>query len=417
MKAEIIAIGTELLLGQIVNTNAQYLSQELAHLGIDVYFQTVVGDNEYRLLEAFDIASQRADLIVCTGGLGPTQDDLTKDVLATYISKPLELHPYSYEMIANFYKERGMPMVESNARQALITKGSDPLLNDVGMAVGIALEYNKTFFVLLPGPPREMKVMFKQYTIPWLKNKLGEETPLFSKIYKFTGIGESSLENQLEDIINLQQNVTIAPYAKEGEVALRLSTKALSQFEADQLMCETEKVIHERLGFHIFADQDISLEQAIVEKMSSKALSLACAESCTGGMLSDMITSISGSSSMFKGGFVCYSNDFKNQVLHIPYEMLKGEGSPGSVSLETTKLLAEQLLIIADTDYALSITGVAGPHTIENKPVGLIYIGLAQKNKAIILKEIKVNGNREMIKLKASKQALNLLWSSLGATE
>lgn len=416
LKAEIIAVGTELLLGQITNTNAQYISQELANVGVDVYFQTVVGDNENRLNQAFKLAQGRADLVICTGGLGPTQDDITKDVLAAYTSKSLVMHQPSLHKIESYFKDRSISMVKSNERQALIIEDSFAFLNDVGMAAGMVLEHNETYFVLLPGPPREMKVMFENYIKPWLKTQMKAELQLYSKTLKFAGIGESSLENELLDLINAQQDPTIAPYAKEGEVAIRLSTKALNQAEADVKIERTQAAIYERLEEHIYAAEDISLEHAVVILMSDKKVSLSAAESCTGGMLSDMITSIPGSSSVYKGGIICYSNTLKEQLLQVPAEVLEGENAPGAVSDETAMLLAENLLKLTQTDFAISITGIAGPDAVENKPVGLVYIALSQKGKATQIEKVQFTGNREIVKLKACKLALYKLWQNVKET-
>jgi nicotinamide-nucleotide amidase len=406
-------VGTELLLGQIVNTNAQYLSRELAGLGIDVYFQTVVGDNDKRLTEALEIAQNRADLVICTGGLGPTQDDLTKDVLAAYTSKRLMMHQPSMDKIQAYYDERGTEMVESNARQALMIEDAVPLFNDVGMAVGLAMKYKDTFFILLPGPPREMKVMFENHTKAWLMAELNDEIPLYSKILKFAGIGESSLEFQLSDLIKVQTDPTIAPYAKEGEVTIRLTTRAHHAEEAESRMADTENTIRSLLGEYIYADADISIEQAIVQIMAANRITLSAAESCTGGMLSDLITSVPGSSAVYKGGIICYSNEVKHKILNVPLDLLEGAGAPGAVSSETAVQLADNLLALTGTNYAVSITGIAGPDEVGGKPSGLVYIALAQQGEPTTVSEVKFGGNRELIKLKACKYALYMVWQSL----
>ncbi len=264
MKAEIIAIGTELLLGQILNSNAQYLSQQCADMGIDVYFQTVVGDNAARLKEAFSLAAGRADLVLCTGGLGPTQDDLTKDALSELLDRPLLVDRTAEERIAGTFRARGIQMVESNIRQAHLLAGGDTLPNDTGMAVGMGLTHEGTHFVVLPGPPKEMKPMFEHYAVPWILSKMPDSSPLYSKMLKFAGIGESLLEHQLIDLIDGQTDPTIAPYAKEGEVTIRLSSKAKSREEAFRKIESVESEIRKRLGDYIYAEQDISLESALV---------------------------------------------------------------------------------------------------------------------------------------------------------
>ncbi|SDN00248.1 nicotinamide-nucleotide amidase [Paenibacillus sp. yr247] len=413
MKAEIVAIGTELLLGQIVNTNAQFLSRECAALGIDIYFQTVVGDNEQRLLDTFKLAASRADVVICTGGLGPTQDDLTKDVLAAFVGRELILHETSMNAITEMFQTRGIHMVESNRRQALMIEGSDPLHNETGLAVGVAFTFEGTHFILLPGPPKEMKPMFSQYAVPWLCAVMADEIPLYSKMLKFAGIGESNLEHQLLDLIQAQTDPTIAPYAKEGEVTIRLTTRAHTIAEGERKLLTTEQEIRNRLGEHIYADQDVPIETIMLQLLGEKQLTLTVAESCTGGLLSDMITAIPGSSKSFLGGIICYSNALKHKLLGVPMEVLEGEGSPGAVSSETATLLAENLITTTGSDFGISVTGVAGPSSSEGKPVGLVYIGFAQKNMATKVITLQLSGNRESIKHRAAKSALYHLWKRL----
>ncbi|WP_079910197.1 competence/damage-inducible protein A [Paenibacillus sp. 32352] len=413
MKAEIIAVGTELLLGQIVNTNAQFLSRACADLGVSVYFQTVVGDNESRLTEAIRIASSRADLVICTGGLGPTQDDLTKDVLAAYTGQKLHIHQPSMDKIEAFFRNRGAHMVESNRRQALMLEGSDPLPNDTGMAVGVALTHEQTHFILLPGPPKEMKPMFERYASVWISAKMGEVRPLYSRMLKFAGIGESLLEHELIDLIQDQTDPTIATYAKEGEVAVRLTTRASSEAEAEKALAPVESEIRSRLGQYIYSNEDIPLEEEIIRLMQNEQLKLAVAESCTGGLVSDLLTAVPGSSAVFQGGIVVYTNEWKNRLLSVPLDVLEGTGAPGAISDVTARLLAENLLKQSDTDYAIAITGVAGPGESEGKPVGLVYIGVAQKRGETVIKQLQLAGNRELIKLRAAKSALYQLWKLL----
>lgn len=413
MKAEIVAVGTELLLGQIVNTNAQFLSRECAAIGVDIYFQTVVGDNEQRLMESLKLAASRADVVICTGGLGPTQDDLTKDVLAAYVGRQLILHEPSMNAITQMFESRGIHMVESNRRQALMLEGSDPLHNETGLAVGVAFTFEGTHFILLPGPPKEMKPMFTKYAVPWLRTIMKDEVPLYSKMLKFAGIGESNLEHQLIDLIQGQSDPTIAPYAKEGEVTIRLTTRAHSADEGERKLFDTEQEIRSRLGQHIYADQDVPIETMVVKMLDERKLSLAVAESCTGGLLSDLITSIPGSSNSFLGGIICYSNALKHKLLGVPMEVLEGEGAPGAVSSETAVILAESLLTTTGSDFGISVTGVAGPGTSEGKPVGLVYIGFAQKNAETEVITLQLSGNRESIKHRSAKSALYHLWKQL----
>lgn len=410
MKAEIIAIGTEILLGQITNTNAQYISEQCANIGIDVYFQTVVGDNEQRLQQALQLASQRADVVICTGGLGPTQDDITKQVLAFFTGRELTTHESTLDKIERYFVERGGEMSDNNARQAILIEGSEALPNDVGMAVGLALKHDNTSYILLPGPPTELKVMFERYTTDWLRKQLNEVRPLFSKTLKFSGIGESSLEERLEDLIASQHDPTIALYAKEGEVSMRLSTKATNAEEAERKLQLTVDVINERVAQHIYATEDIGIEEVIVRLLAEKGLTVAVAESCTGGLLGHMLTNVSGSSAIFKGGVICYSNDAKAQLMNVPLMILEGKDAPGAVSSEAANYLAEQLIEQFDTDFGIAITGVAGPHEVESKPVGLVYVAIKQKGMQPIVWKNQFGGSREMIKLRSAKHALFRLW-------
>lgn len=410
MKAEIIAVGTELLLGQIVNTNAQYLSQKCADLGLDVYYQTVVGDNKQRLIDALRFAGERADFIICTGGLGPTQDDLTKEALAAHLDKKLITHKPSMSRILQFFEQRKIPMVESNAKQAIVLEDGDVLMNDNGMAAGVAISMNGKHYILLPGPPREMKLMFDTYASEWIRGLLPDSKPLFSKVLRFAGIGESLLENKLIDLINGQVDPTIAPYAKEGEVALRLSTKADSRTEADMKLAETEKEIGRRLGNHLYADEDLSLEEVVIRLLRRKQSTLSLAESCTGGFLSHLLTNISGSSEVFKGGIVCYTNEVKSTLLHVEQTVLDRFGA---VSRETAEQLADNAAEQFSSEYALSVTGVAGPDEQEGKPVGLIYIAVKKKGCPAEVEKVQLTGNRQLIKLRAAKFALFKLWQCL----
>ncbi len=413
MKAEILSIGTELLLGQIVNTNAQYLSVECAAIGLNVYHHTVAGDNEQRLLNSFRLASSRSDLVICTGGLGPTQDDLTKDVLAEYVGRSISLHEPTMSKIADLFKNRGVEMVESNRKQALIIDGCTPLLNETGLAVGIAMTVDGTHYILLPGPPKEMKPMFQHHAIPWILSKTQDTTPLYSKMLKFAGIGESSLEHAIIDLINNQTDPTIAPYAKEAEVTIRLTTRSANVQDGENKLRPIEQEIRSRVGNYLYAEKDIPIENVIIELLQKRKQTLAVVESCTGGKCSDLLTNVSGSSQCFIGGLICYTNQMKHNLLDIPMNMLEGKGSVGSVSPEVALLLSQNLLQTYQTDYAISITGVAGPHTLENKPVGLVYIGLSQKNGQSTVFPLNLHGNREIIKLRATKSALYFLWNVL----
>ncbi|MCA0754105.1 competence/damage-inducible protein A [Paenibacillus sp. N4] len=413
MKAEIIAVGTELLLGQIVNTNAQYLSQSLAGLGIDVYFQTVVGDNPQRLRQAIEIGRSRAELLVFTGGLGPTQDDLTKDVLADYLQRGLVLHQPSMDKIEHLFSSRGVHMVESNRRQALILEGSVPLENTAGLAVGNGISEGGTHYLLLPGPPKEMKPMMEEAGLAFLQSILTDQKPLYSRLLKFAGVGESSLEAKLLDLIESQIDPTIAPYAKEGEVAIRVSTKAGAQLEADRKIDQTVEKIKERAGEYLYAQTDIPIEEEIVRLLRATKRKLASAESCSGGLLAELITNIPGSSGEYTGGVVTYTNMMKHKLLGIPLSQLEGEGAPGAISESTAALMAERVRELSNADFGISLTGVAGPAESEGKPVGLVYFGVSERGKATVVHTMHLSGDRSMIRIRAVKAAFYRLWLSL----
>lgn len=413
MRAEIIAVGTELLLGQIVNTNAQYLSRGLAELGIDVYYQTVVGDNKERLIQAIEVGRGRADLLVFTGGLGPTQDDLTRDALAAYLGRGLTLHEPTMSKIEGMFANRGGAFVESNRRQALLVEGASPLRNDTGLAVGNALSADGTHYLLLPGPPREMKPMFLNDASLWLKELLGPTASLHSVMLKFAGIGESGLEDLLIDLIREQRDPTIAPYAQEGEVAIRVSTKAANAEEADRKLEGTLVEIRKRTASYLYAEDDVPIEAAVVRLLAEQRRTVTLAESCTGGMVAQLLTTIPGSADVFPGGVVSYSNLVKMRALGVPTALLEGPEAPGAVSPETAAAMAEGVRAIADSDYAVSITGVAGPAAAEGKPVGLVYVGIAARGKPARTEKLQLSGDREGIRLRAAKRALYLLWLAL----
>ncbi|GAK38436.1 competence/damage-inducible protein cina [Paenibacillus sp. TCA20] len=418
MKAEIIAVGTELLLGQIVNTNAQFLSKELAAIGIDVYFQTVVGDNALRMKQSIETAQSRADIIIFSGGIGPTQDDITKDVVAELLGRELHIEQRSLDKIEQMFTSRGTLMTENNKRQATLIEGATPLTNETGLALGNAIFQDDHYYIILPGPPKELKPMFSDHAVPWLQqHALTGEMPIYSKMLKFAGIGESMLEDKLKDLISAQTDPTIAPYAGEGEVTVRISTKAGSESEAMVKLNELEVQIQQRLPEHLYASHDIPIEHVIVEMMADRELTLGAAESCTGGLLMELLTSIPGSGTMLRGGIVCYTNEMKEKLLNVPHAYLEGEDAPGAVSPEVAKVLAEQVRMITDADYGLAVTGVAGPGYSERKKVGLVYIGIAERGGETEIHELNLSGNRETIRIRSAKTLLYRLWRKLVENE
>ncbi|WP_034550832.1 competence/damage-inducible protein A [Carnobacterium funditum] len=398
MNAEIIAVGTELLLGQVVNTNATFLSKELATLGIEVYHQSVVGDNAERLEEAIQFAEERSDLVVLTGGLGPTKDDMTKQILAKHLGKQLVRHEKTMEKIIKFHEQKNRPMSENNELQALVIKNSSVLKNNNGMAAGMFLKMENCFYLLLPGPPHELERMFEQEAKPLLLKQTANETVLLSKILRFYGIGESRLVTLLEDLIEKQANPTLASYAGKHEVSLRLTANGRSEIECEKKLDNLEVIIRERAGDYLYGyGDDTSLAEVVSKVMKERELTLSAAESLTGGAFQSTVTSISGASEFFEGGLVTYSNRIKKEILGINQKMMD---QFGVVSSQCAIKMAEQVKSQFNTDIGISFTGVAGPLKLENKKPGTVWIGIAIKNERPYAKcfhfEKDRNNNREL---------------------
>ncbi|BBA07866.1 Putative competence-damage inducible protein [Streptococcus oralis subsp. tigurinus] len=415
MKAEIIAVGTEILTGQIVNTNAQFLSEKLAEIGVDVYFQTAVGDNEARLLSLLEIASQRSNLVILTGGLGPTEDDLTKQTLAKFLGKELAFDPQSQAKLDVFFAQRpDYARTPNNERQAQLVAGSTPLPNETGLAVGGILEVDGVAYVVLPGPPSELKPMVLNQLLP----KLMTGTKLYSRVLRFFGIGESQLVTILADLIDQQTDPTLAPYAKTGEVTLRLSTKAVSQEKADQVLDILENQILDRQTFEGISLRDIcygygeetSLASVVVEELKKRQKSITAAESLTAGLFQATLADFSGVSAIFNGGFVTYSLEEKSKMLDISEQELKEHGV---VSEFTARKMAEQARLKTQSDYGVSLTGVAGPDSLEGHPAGTVFIGLAHAKGTEVIKANIAGRSRADVRHIAVMHAFNLVRKAL----
>ncbi|WP_432400450.1 competence/damage-inducible protein A [Wukongibacter sp. M2B1] len=404
MNCTILTVGTELLMGQIVNTNAAFLSKEINDLGINVLYHLTVGDNPNRLKKMLKIALEVSDLVVTTGGLGPTQDDLTKETIAKSLGKELVLHEPTLEKIKGFFSKLNKEMSPNNKKQALIPEGSIVLDNDNGTAPGFIAEVDGKMVVSLPGPPREMKSLFFDSVKPYLQSK--SEFKIKSKILKFVGIGESSLETVLEDLITDQTNPTIATYAGGGEVSLRITAKGKTDEEIDALINPMIKEVESRLEKHIYSYCDESLEKIVANMLIDNNLKISLAESCTGGLLASKFTSISGISKTLDRAIVTYSNNAKIQELGIDENIIKDYGA---VSEETAEAMAQGVRLVAKTDIGVSITGIAGPTGgTSEKPVGLVYVGIATA-KNIIVKKLNLTGDRNKIRSYAAISALNLI--------
>ncbi|MFN6568975.1 competence/damage-inducible protein A [Dendronalium sp. ChiSLP03b] len=409
MSAEIICVGTELLLGDILNSNAQFLAQQLAQLGIPHYYQTVVGDNPERLKQVIEIATSRAQILIFTGGLGPTPDDLTCETIADFFGVPLVERPEIIEDIAQKFAGRGRLMTPSNRKQALIPQGADILPNPTGTAPGIIWQprSNITIFTF-PGVPSEMHYMWRETAVPFLKNKGWGKEIIYSRSLKFWGIGESALAEKVAPYLNLP-NPTVAPYAGKGEVRLRISAKATSELAAEALILPIEKQLKEIAGLDYYGADDQTLASVVGELLRAKKESLSVAESCTGGGLGQMLTEISGSSDYFWGGVISYENSVKVGLLQVKPEDLDKFGAVSATVAEQMAVGVKTRLL---TTWGLSITGIAGPTGgTDTKPVGLVYIGLAGPKDEVGSFEYRFGTmrGRTLIRLLSANTALDLL--------
>ena len=404
MTAEIICVGTELLLGNIVNTNAAYLAQQLAALGITSYYQTVVGDNRERLLDALELAAKRSELIILSGGLGPTRDDLTKETVAEFCSKKLVTDEKSKKQIEAYFVARGIKPTKNNWKQAMVPEGCKVLENHNGTAPGIVVETKKNKFVLLPGPPEELRLMFEESVVPYLKGLSSDV--IFSQTVKTCGLAESAVEDRLRDLIEGQTNPTIATYAKTGEVHVRVTAKAETPKEAQKLVKPVVKELKSRFGNDIYSTDDgVTLEKALADLLESAGLTISCAESCTGGLVSATLINVPGISELYKAGFVTYSNKAKRKLLGVKKGTLQ---KYGAVSSQTAEEMVRGLLAETKTDVGIAVTGIAGPDGgTSDKPVGLVYISCNVKGK-ITVKECHFQGTREKIRNASVAAALML---------
>ncbi len=370
---EIISVGTELLLGNIVNSDAQDLSRELSNLGLNVLYHSVVGDNPGRLKAAVALARDRADVLITTGGLGPTCDDLTKQTLTEAFGRQLVFHPECAEGIKRFFARMGREMTENNLQQAYLPEGCTVLDNAWGTAPGCAFEAGGTYVVMLPGPPRECLPMFRERAMPWLARL--SEGRIRSRTLRVFGMGESAVESLLRDRMNGLTNPTLAPYAKEGEVELRITAKADTEAEADKLIAPIEAEVRALLGDLVYGADVSGLEQVVLEGARERGLTLGTAESCTGGLIAKRITDIPGSACAFKGGVVSYHCEIKAGVLGVSQALLDEKGA---VCAEVAREMALGARKVLGCDLAVSVTGVAGPDPDERgNPVGLVFTALA----------------------------------------
>lgn len=408
MQAHLICSGTELLLGQTLNTNAQYLGQELAKLGIDLYEVVTVGDNLPRLREAIRRGGEKADLVLVSGGLGPTEDDLSREALAEALQVPLVYHREAEAVVTRFFQKRGRPVPEVNRRQFYAPQGAKILDNPFGTAPGIYFEHGDRVYALLPGPPRELQTMFEQELVPLLKPK-ARGMVILSRVLKVAGLGEPAAEEKIKDLLR-SSNPTVAPTVQRGEVHLRITAKAAGPEEAEKLIRPVEEAICRRLGDYIFGKDEETIEGAVAKLLWQQGLTIAVAESCSGGLLAHRLTNVSGSSAYFQLGTVVYHNRWKEELLGVPGEILAAKGA---VSPEVAEAMARGIRAKAGTDIGIGITGIAGPlGGTPEKPVGLVFLGLDFCGQVKVWRENWV-GNRQDIKWLTTQWALTKLYQAL----
>lgn len=405
MVVELISVGTEILLGNIVNTNAAFLAEKCAGLGLSCYYQDVVGDNEERLSETIRLALSRADILLLSGGLGPTQDDLTKEVVAKVMGNPLYLHEESKTAIQQYFERKGMEITDNNWKQAMVPEGCIVVDNPNGTAPGIIMAQEGKHVILMPGPPNEMIPMFETSIMPYLSEL--QSCVIYSQTVKICGIGESKAETMVADLIEQQTNPTIATYAKTGEVHLRVTARAEDEKAAKKLVKPMVKELKGRFGNNIYTtDSEVTLEKSVVDLLQANGLTACTVESCTGGMLAARLINVPGVSEVFKSGYITYSDKSKRSLLGIKKNILLKHGA---VSDKIAREMAKGAAMLAKTDVSVSTTGIAGPDGgSEEKPVGLVYIACNVRG-TIEVRECHFSGNRTKIRESTVSAALSLM--------
>jgi len=410
VRAEIISIGTELLLGQVVNSNAAFISRELAALGIEVYHHVTVGDNAERLKEAVETSENRADLIVLSGGLGPTEDDITKQTLSRHLNVDLILHEETEDRIITYHKNSDFEMPENNQLQALILAESTPLANDTGLAVGMILDHDDRHYVLLPGPPDELHPMVENHLKGELVKRLLNEQVLVSRTLRFFGITEAQLAKRIEKIVKEQTNPTVAVYANEGEITVRVTARARTEKEGEQATEEIESAILASLEEYFFGYGEKRLAEVVRDLLLEHEITITAAESLTGGAFLSSITSDLAAGSVFEGGIVTYSTEIKHDVLHVSQETID---EYGVVSAECAIEMAQKSREMFGADIGVGLTGVAGPGSLEDQIPGTVYIGIAYKGEKTFAKRFhfgyKRNKNRRLAVLNAHELVRRLI--------
>lgn len=406
MNAEIIAVGSELLLGQITNTNARYISSQLAELGINVYYHTVVGDNSDRLKLAIELAESRAQLIIFSGGLGPTKDDLTKETIARHVGTKLVMDQTALLSIEAFFKRVNRPMTENNKKQALVLDGCEVLTNNHGMAPGMFYSHGNHVYILLPGPPKEMEPMFQFEAKPVLARLLNQGEVIQSHVLRFYGIGEAELETQIMDLLDNQTNPTIAPLASDGEVTLRITAKTSTEAEAVRLIQETEQQLMARVGDYLYGYNDDSLASSTVRLLIDHGLTIAAAESLTAGLFQSELAAIPGVSGTLVGGMVTYTEDSKVNQLGLDREIIN---QFGIVSAECASAMAQRVKVMFQSDIGVALTGAAGPSGHGNEPAGSVWIAIVLPDNQVVTHQLHLSDMRNTNRLRAVKRTLHYL--------
>ncbi len=408
--AEIVAVGSEMLLGELVDTNSAWISRQLAALGVSIFRHTTVGDNRYRVVAALEEATSRSDLVLTTGGLGPTSDDLTNECLATAANRKMIEYPEAREHVDRMFERFGRKPTPSNYKQALFPEGTTLIPNPRGTAMGALLEVNGSLVATFPGVPIEMKGMFEDTVAPLIKSR--SDGAIVSRTLWFVGIGESALAEQVQDLLDAP-NPTVAPLAGQGKVRLRITARAATPEEARRKIAPVADEVLNRLGDYFFGEDDETLESAVGDLLKERGATLALAESCTGGLLAKRFTDAPGASAYFTDGLVTYSNEAKERLLDVPHELIVEHGA---VSEPVARAMAEGARKASGADYGLSVTGVAGPDGgTDEKPVGLVWVGLADAAGSVA-KELNLTAfakSREAVRERSANGAIDLLRTHL----
>ena len=405
MKVEVITTGTELLLGEILNTNFTYLAQELNARGFDVLYQTTVGDNPERLEDALKIAAARADIVITSGGLGPTRGDITKELVAKFCGAELYMNLEVWEHIHMLLSKRNICIAANNDKQAMVPSGAVVLRNEVGTAPGLVLEHGSAMFVMLPGPPFELKHVCEKELFPFFEQRFPQNGIIKSHTLKLYGIGESAVAELLDDLILQQSNPTIALYARHGEILVRLTAKAAAEEEADRMIAAMQEKVEAIVGTYVYGYDEDTLPEVLGKELLGRQMTIAFAESCTGGLASSLMTDVPGSSEYLKGSVVSYTNEIKRDVIHVNKTILDKKGA---VSEEVALEMARGVRELIGADFAASITGLAGPGGgTRKKPVGLVYIAVADENGEECRK-FNFSGARSQVKHRAAMAAIGL---------